>query len=183
MAAAQSPVCDFGLLAPDFRLQATDGKQYTFDDVSGANGTLVAFICNHCPYVKAIIGRLVRDACELETHGIRSVAIMPNDTVNYPEDSFDNMIRFAALHGFTFPYLIDEDQSVAKAYAAVCTPDLFGFNRLRELQYRGRIDAAGKQPPVGERRELYDAMLQVAKNQRGPSEQFASIGCSIKWKS
>lgn len=181
--AAQSPLCDFGWLAPDFRLKATDGKHYTLDDVSGENGTLVAFICNHCPYVKAIISRLVRDVCELKAHGIGSIAIMPNDTVSYPEDSFDNMVRFAALHGFTFPYLLDEDQSVAKAYAAVCTPDLFGFNRARELQYRGRVDAAGKQSPTDERRELYFAMLQVAKTQRGPSEQLASIGCSIKWKS
>lgn len=181
--AAQSPICNFGWPAVDFHLAGVDGKKYTLDDVCGEKGTLIAFICNHCPYVKAIIGRLVRDASELVGHGIGTVAIMPNDTVNYPEDSFENMERFAALHGFTFPYLIDEDQSVARAYGAVCTPDLFGFNYVRELQYRGRIDRAGMKPPqAGDARELYNAMLQIAESQRGPSEQFASIGCSIKWK-
>jgi peroxiredoxin len=167
-----------------FSLKGTDGRAYGLDDVRVENGTLLMFICNHCPYVKGVIGRLVEDCRALAEAGIGAAAIMPNDTEKYPADSFDNMKRFAAEHGFPFPYLIDETQDVARAYGAVCTPDLFGFNRGGLLAYRGRVDSAGSKPPTGdERRELRDAMLTVAKTGKGPAEQIPSIGCSIKWRS
>ena len=182
--AGTTPICDFGWKAVDFSLKGTDGKQYTLADVRGPNGTLVMFICNHCPYVKAVADRLVRDVTALSEHGIGAVAIMPNDTVSYPADSFENMAAFAAQHGFTFPYVIDETQDVARAYDAVCTPDFFGFNRDDELQYRGRIDASGRNPaPPDARRELYEAMVQIAETGQGPREQAASMGCTIKWRS
>jgi peroxiredoxin len=167
-----------------FRLTGTDGRAHDLADLRGENGTLLAFICNHCPYVKAVIGRLVDDARALQAEGIGIAAIMPNDTDAYPADSFDNMKRFAAEHRFCFPYLIDETQDVARAYGAACTPDLFGFNRDGELQYRGRIDSAGSKPPTGnEKRELREAMVEIARTGRGPAEQIPSIGCSIKWRS
>ena len=140
------------------------------------------FICNHCPYVKALRERLVQDCAELAGHGIGSVAIMSNDPSDYPEDSFENMKRIATQFGYPFPYLIDESQDVAKAYGAVCTPDFFGYNAALELRYRGRLDASGRQAAPDARRELFDAMVQIARTGRGPSEQTASIGCSIKWK-
>ena len=181
--AAQAPACDFGWKAPDFELPGVDGRTYTFDDIAGEKGTVVAFICNHCPYVKAIIDRMVRDAKDLAEHGIGFVAISSNDAAQYPQDSFDNMKKFAEEHGFPFPYLYDESQQVAKAYGAVCTPDFFGFNADRELQYRGRLDASRKEPaPPDARRELFEAMLQVARTGRGPEQQMPSLGCSIKWK-
>jgi peroxiredoxin len=179
---ARTPVCDFGWKAPAFELPATDGKTYRLGDVRGANGLLVMFICNHCPYVKAIREKLVRDCRELAAHGIGCVAISANDPADYPEDSFDNMKRVAAEFGYPFPYLFDETQAVARAYGAVCTPDFFGFNSALELQYRGRLDASGAARDPGARRELFEAMTRVAESGQGPAQQTPSIGCSIKWK-
>jgi peroxiredoxin len=180
---ATPPICDFGWKAIDATLPATDGKTRAIFESAGPNGLVVAFICNHCPYVKAVIDRMVRDANELKEHGIGFVAISANDAENYPEDSFPNMKRFAEQHGFTFPYLYDEDQTVARAYDAVCTPDFFGFNGKLELQYRGRIDASRKEAGAADiRRDLYEAMVQVAKTGEGPRDQIPSMGCSIKWK-
>jgi len=181
---AVAPVCDFGWQAVDATLPGVDGKQHRVL-ASGLNGGLVvAFICNHCPYVKAVIGRIVHDAAELRHHGVGFVAINTNDAASHPEDSFDNMKLFASKHGFGFPYLLDEDQSVARAYGAVCTPDFFGLNGNMQLQYRGRLDASRKEAGVpGLRRDLFEAMVLVARSGEGPREQIASIGCSIKWKS
>ncbi len=180
--AALAPVCDFGWKAPDFRLPATDGKTYSLADIRGPKGTLIVFICNHCPYVKAIVDRLVRDAKDLQAAGIGVAAICSNDAKTYPEDSFDNMKAFAKQHGFTFPYLHDETQEIAKAYGAVCTPDFFGFDSDLGLQYRGRLDESKTAPVPNARRELYEAMIQVAETGQGPREQIPSMGCSIKWK-
>lgn len=182
MVALETPVCDFGQKARDFRLKATDGKEYSLSDLAGEKGTLVMFICNHCPFVKAVIDRIVRDARELEALGVKTVAIMSNDTEKYPDDSFDNMIAFAREHDFSFPYLIDETQEVAKAYDAVCTPDFFGYNADLGLQYRGRLDASGREAVPDARRELFEAMKQVAETGKGPEEQAPSMGCSIKWR-
>jgi peroxiredoxin len=181
--AEQPPVCNFGWQAPSFVLPGVDGKTYSLEQLRGPNGTLVMFICNHCPYVKAVIDRIVRDANELRALGINAVAISANDAEHYPDDSFDNMKRFAAAHRFTFPYLHDESQDVARAYGAACTPDFFGFNDKLQLQYRGRLDESRKEAaPAGVRRDLFEAMKQVAETGKGPREQIASIGCSIKWK-
>lgn len=181
--AVSTPVCDFGWKAPDFSLPGIDGKTYSLDDVRGPKGTLIVFICNHCPYVKAIVDRLVRDVKALQDEGIGVAAIMSNDVTRYPDDSFDNMKKFAADNGFTFPYLYDESQEVARAYDAVCTPDFFGFDRDLGLQYRGRLDSSGKQPAAADaRRELYEAMSQVARTGEGPQDQTPSMGCSIKWR-
>lgn len=180
--AVETPVCDFGWKAPDFSLKGIDGKTYGLADVKGPNGVLVMFICNHCPYVKAVIDRLVRDVAELQAMGVGAVAVMSNDTEAYLEDSFDNMKRFAQAHGFTFPYVIDETQDVARAYDAVCTPDFYGFNGSLELQYRGRLDASRKEAAPGARRDLFEAMKQVAATGQGPREQVSSAGCSIKWR-
>lgn len=177
--AVAAPVCDFGWKAPGFTLPGTDGRTWTLADVAGPNGTLVAFICNHCPYVQAILPRLIRDAQELRAHGIGVAAISSNDATAYPEDSFDAMKQVA----LPFPYLYDESQEVARAWGAACTPDFFGFNALGELQYRGRLDSSGKQAAPDARRELFDAMVQVAATGRGPEHQIAAMGCSIKWKS
>ena len=178
------PVCDFGWKPPmDAVLPGTDGADHSILGKAGPNGLVVAFICNHCPYVKAVIDRIVRDARDLAAHGVGFVAISSNDTDAYPEDSFDNMIHFAADHGFGFPYLHDADQAVARAWGAVCTPDFFGFNNGLELQYRGRLDASRKQTgPADLRRDLYEAMVTIAETGEGPREQIASMGCSIKWK-
>ena len=182
MAATAEPVLR-GMIAPDFTLPGTDGQRWTRDAIVGAHGLLVAFICNHCPYVQAIVDRLVRDARELQDAGIGVVAISSNDVVAYPEDSFDRMREFAKRHGFTFPYLYDESQEIARAYGAVCTPDFFGFNRDLQLEYRGRLDASGRQPAAPDaKRELLEAMKRVAATGHGPGEQTPSIGCSIKWK-
>jgi peroxiredoxin len=181
--AEQSPICDFGWKAPSFSLPGVDGKTYSLADIRGENGTLVMFICNHCPYVKAVIDRIVRDATELKAYGINTVAISSNDATHYPEDSFDNMKRFAKSHGVTFPYLYDESQGVARVYNAVCTPDFFGFNGKLELQYRGRLDASRKEAgPADARRELFEAMRDIATTGEGPRQQTPSMGCSIKWK-
>jgi peroxiredoxin len=182
MALTQTGICDFGWKARDFSLKGVDGKTYSLADVRGRAGTLVVFICNHCPYVRAVIGRLVEEAKALDAIGIGTIAIMPNDTRSYPEDSFDNMKAFARQHGFTFPYVIDETQAVARAYGAQCTPDFFGFNARDELQYHGRLDAGRPGAPARGRRELFEAMTQVAQTGEGPREQTASMGCSIKWR-
>jgi peroxiredoxin len=173
---------EIGWKAGDFALKGVDGRTYALADARGPKGTLIAFICNHCPYVKAIAGRLVEEAKALEALGIGTIAIMPNDTVAYPADSFENMQAFARQHGFPFPYVIDETQEVARAYGAVCTPDFFGFNAKDELQYRGRLDASRTSLVPGARRDLYEAMKLVAETGRGPAEQMLSAGCSIKWR-
>jgi len=183
MASTETPVCDFGIKAPDFRLRGVDEKTWTLEDCRGPNGLLVMFICNHCPYVKAINSKLVRDAAALQILGVNSVAIMSNDPLHYPEDSFENMRKVAKELAYNFPYLFDETQEVAQAYGAVCTPDFFGYNKELELQYRGRLDASGRHPgPGDEKRELYIAMKQVARSGAGPAKQIPSIGCSIKWR-
>jgi peroxiredoxin len=180
--AVQSQVCDFGWKAVDFDLPGVDGKRLTAASARGPNGLLVMFICNHCPYVKAIRPRIVRDCRELAAHGIGAIAIMSNDPTEYPEDSFENMRRVAAESGFTFPYVLDATQDVARAYKAVCTPEFFGFNAALELQYHGRLDASKTSPIEGAPRELFNAMVQVARTGQGPVEQTAALGCSIKWK-
>ena len=182
MVRTESEVCDFGWKAVDFDLPGTDGQRHTLASARGPNGLLVMFICNHCPYVKAVIGKIVRDCGELAQHGIGSIAIMSNDPIEYPEDSFDNMVRVARDKRFPFPYVLDETQAVAKAYGAQCTPDFFGFNAKLELQYRGRLDSSGRQAVPDARRELFEAMVAVAKTGQGPKDQTPSIGCSIKWK-
>jgi peroxiredoxin len=183
MALTKTGICDFGWKARDFRLKGTDGKSYSLADVRGPKGTLVVFICNHCPYVKGTISRMVEEATALKAIGIGTIAVMSNDPDDYPEDSFDNMKAFAKRHGFTFPYVVDETQEVARAYDAQCTPDYFGFNANDELQYRGRLDASRTSLVPNARRELYEAMKQVAATGHGPEQQTASMGCSIKWKS
>ena len=182
MAATAAPI-ERGMLAPDFTLPGVDGRDWTRDEARGAHGLLVMFVCNHCPYVQAIVDRIVRDARELQALGIGVVAISANDASAYPEDSFERMRDFAAARGFSFPYLYDESQAVARAYGAVCTPDFFGFNAALALEYRGRLDSSGRQPAAPDaRRELLEAMRQIATVGRGPAAQTPSIGCSIKWK-
>lgn len=184
MVLLNTPICDFGLPALDFALPGVDGKTWTLEQCRGPNGLLIMFICNHCPYVKAVQDRLVRDTGELKPLGIGCVAIMANDTADYPEDSFENMRRVALDLGYGFPYLLDATQEVAKAYGAVCTPDFFGYNQRLELQYRGRLDASGRHPaPAGTRRELFEAMKLIAETGQGPRDQTPSMGCSIKWRS
>jgi peroxiredoxin len=182
MAPTENSICVFGLKAHDFALKGTDERTYSLTDVRGPKGTLVVFICNHCPYVKASIDRIVSEAEALAQIGIGTIAIMPNDTAAYREDSFENMKAFAAEHRFTFPYVIDETQEVARAYGAQCTPDFFGFNAQDELQYRGRLDASRMTAIPNVRRDLFEAMKQVAETGHGPAEQMPSMGCSIKWR-
>jgi peroxiredoxin len=183
MVSLETPVCDFGRPAPDFALPNVDGRVWTRDDCKGPNGLLVMFICNHCPYVKAVRERIVRDCRELATLGVGSVAIMSNDPTEYPEDSPENMRRVAEEFDFPFPYLLDETQQVAKAYGAICTPDFFGYNAELGLQYRGRLDESRKEAaPADVRRDLFEAMRQVAETGRGPEQQIPSVGCSIKWR-
>jgi peroxiredoxin len=183
MATLETPVCDFGKPAFDFELSGVAGDRWSLERCRGENGLLVMFICNHCPYVKAVRERIVRDARELLKHGVSSVAIMSNDTTDYPEDSFENMQRVARQFDFSFPYLLDEMQEVARGYGAICTPDFFGYNADLELQYRGRLDASRKETaPPNVRRELFEAMVQIAETGRGPREQIPSMGCSIKWR-
>jgi peroxiredoxin len=183
MVSLETPVCDFGQPAPDFALPGVDGRTWTRDDCKGPNGLLVMFICNHCPYVKAVRERIVRDARELMTCGVGVVAIMSNDPADYPEDSFDNMKKVALQYDFPFPYLLDETQEIAKVYGAVCTPDFFGYNAELGLQYRGRLDESRKETaPEGARRDLFEGMKQVAETGRGPEKQIPSVGCSIKWR-
>lgn len=181
--AVETPICDFGWKAPSFTLPGTDGRVHSLADIAGPRGTLVMFICNHCPYVQAVVDRIVRDARELQAMGIGVAAISSNDAVTYPEDSFDNMKKVAVKYGFTFPYLYDESQSVARAYDAVCTPEFFGFDATLGLQYRGRLDASRKEAgPKDLRRDLFLAMKQVVETGQGPAQQIPSMGCSIKWK-
>ena len=177
-----TPLCDFGWKAPDFTLQDPDSKSFTMSDHLGENGLLIAFICNHCPYVVAIAERLAQDASDLMNEGINLLAVMSNDYQYVPADSPENMKKFAEHYGFKFPYLVDETQEVGKAYGAVCTPDFFGLNKEGELQYRGRLDSAGMGDPSGRTRELVNAMKQIAETGNGPKEQMASMGCSIKWR-
>ncbi len=183
MVSLETPVCDFGLDAIDFNLPGVDGKNWSLAQCKGDKGLLVMFICNHCPYVKAIRERIVRDARELKVLGVNSVAIMSNDPTLYEEDSFENMKKVSDDFEFDFPYLFDETQKVARAYGAVCTPDFFGYNSELELQYRGRLDASRKETAKGEvRRDLFEAMKLVADTGKGPLDQIPGMGCSIKWK-
>ncbi len=180
--AVSPPPAELGRKAPDFALPGTDGRTYRLNDVAGRAGTVVVFICNHCPYVKAAIGRMVADARLLATDGIGFIAISANDALAYPEDSFENMKAFARRHDFPFPYVHDESQEVARAYRAECTPDFFGLNANGEMEYRGRLDEGRRDPPPpGARRELVEAMREIGRTGRGPAEQIPSIGCSMKW--
>ena len=182
MALTKTPICDFGKKADNFELKSIDNKIISLNDAKGENGTLIMFICNHCPYVLAVIKNVVEDCKELENDGIKSLAIMSNDPKRYEEDSFDNMIKFSKNNDFNFPYVIDETQEVAKTYGAVCTPDFFGYNKDLELQYRGRIRELKNLKPIGSGdSELKNAMKMIAKTNNGPNEQFPSMGCSIKW--
>ena len=182
MALTTPAVCDFGAAAPAFSLPDPAGKVVSLANVAGENGTLVMFICNHCPYVKSVAEKLARAGAVLADHGIGTVAICSNDAVAYPADAPARMAEFAAAHGFGFPYLVDEDQSVARAYGAQCTPDFFGYNGSLELQYRGRLDESGTRNLPDARQELVEAMIRVAQTGRGPEDQVPSMGCSIKWK-
>jgi len=184
MVSLTTPVCDFDAPAIDFELPGVDGEIWTLDKAKGENGLLVMFICNHCPYVKAIQKRLVEDTKKLRNeYGINSIAIMSNDPTEYEEDSFENMKKMAEQFAYPFPYVLDETQAVAKAYGAVCTPDFFGYNKDLKLQYRGRLDASRKETaPEGVKRDLLEAMIQVAQTGKGPEAQIPSMGCSIKWK-
>lgn len=183
MVSLETPVCDFGLPAPDFSLPGVDGKVWNLKGCVGERGLLVMFICNHCPYVQAVQQRIVRDVRDLKSLGINAVAIMSNDPADYPEDSYENMQRVARELAYPFPYLYDESQAVAKAYGAICTPDFFGYNTHLELQYRGRLDVSRKETAEeGVRRDLFEAMKQIAETGEGPRDQIPSIGCSIKWR-
>lgn len=183
MASLETPICDFGWKAANFNLPGIDRKHYDLESVKGKNGLLIMFICNHCPYVKAVLDRIIRDVKELHQHGIGAIAIMSNDPSDYPEDSIDNMVLVAKKFDFPFPYVMDESQQIAKTYGAVCTPDFFGFNNKFELQYRGRLDASRKEAaPIDVRRDLFEGMLEIAKTGQGPKEQIPSMGCSIKWR-
>ena len=182
MTLTETPICNFGEKAKSFDLLSTANKKISLNDIKGENGTLIMFICNHCPYVKAVVKDIVEDAKYLETLGIKSVAIMSNDVKNYPEDSFENMVSFSKLHNFSFPYLIDETQKIAKKYGAVCTPDFFGYNKNFELQYRGRIRELKNLKPVNKgNSDLRVAMQLIAASGKGPKNQVPSMGCNIKW--
>ena len=182
MVSLSPPVCDFGRPAIDFDLPGVDGQRHTLASARGPKGLLVMFICNHCPYVKAVIRRIVRDTRELAALGVGSIAIMSNDPIDYPEDSWTNMVQIARDLEFPFPYVLDQSQAVARAYGAVCTPDFFGYNAQLQLQYRGRLDESRKETaPEGVRRDLFEAMRQVGSSGQGPAQQMPGIGCSIKW--
>jgi peroxiredoxin len=181
--AAQSPACEIGFPAPDFRLTGTDGRVYTLNEVRGPNGLLVMFICNHCPYVQAVLDRIIRDVNDLGQFGIGATGINSNDAIGYPEDSFENMVKASHTRKLPFPYLYDATQDVAHAYDAVCTPDFFGFDRNLRLRYRGRLDASRKEAaPADAKRELFEAMKMIAQTGDGPAEQHPALGCSIKWR-
>ena len=182
MALTKTPICDFNLHAIDFKLKSVENTVLSLNDIKGENGTLIMFICNHCPYVKAVIKNIVSDTNDLEKKGIKSVAIMSNDTKNYPDDSFDKMSEFSKKNKFNFPYLIDNNQDIAKKYGAVCTPDFFGYNSKLELQYRGRVrELKDLQPVSTGESDLLTAMNMIAKTGNGPKRQFPSMGCNIKW--
>ena len=179
----KTPICDFGQAAKSFELKSTNNEIIKLNDVKGINGTLIMFICNHCPYVKAVIKDIVEDCKNLEKLEVKAVAICSNDTINYPEDSFENMIEFSKKHQFNFPYLLDETLNVAKSYDAVCTPDFFGYNNNLELQYRGRIrELVNLKPVRAGDSDLFKAMKQISETGKGPKDQIPSSGCSIKWK-
>ena len=182
MVLTKTPICNFGEKPHSFELKGVDNKFYKFENLVGKNGILIMFICNHCPYVKAVIKDIVKDSISLKKEGVTTIAIMSNDTENYPDDSFEKMIEFAKKNSFNFPYLIDETQEVAKKYGAVCTPDFFGYNKNLRLQYRGRFRELRELTPVknGES-ELKSAMMMISKTQNGPKEQIPSMGCNIKW--
>lgn len=182
MARTETPVCEFDTPALDFSLPGVDGKIWTLAQARGDKGLLVMFICNHCPYVQAVLDRIVRDTAELQQHGINAIAIMSNDPAEHPEDSFDNMQRIARDMRFPFPYVLDASQEIAQAYGAVCTPDFFGYNADLLLQYRGRLDESRKEAAPNARRDLFEAMKQVALTGKGPRQQIPSMGCSIKWR-
>jgi len=182
MVSLATPPGQLGWHAAAFDLPGTDGRRHTLESVKGANGVVVMFICNHCPYVKAVVAKIVRDMTELSAHGVGSIAIMSNDAVAYPDDGFDNMKNFASRHAFPFPYVIDATQDVARTYGAVCTPDFFGFDRDLKLAYRGRLDASGRSDDPAASRELFDAMLNIGRAETTPAVQHPSVGCSIKWK-
>ena len=177
-----TPICQFGTKAISFNLKGIDEKIYNLEKIKGENGCLIMFICNHCPYVKGVVDRLVSDISYLQQKGIGCAAIMSNDVNNYPEDSFENMKKFSKDNNFTFPYLYDETQEIAKSYGAVCTPDFFGYNKNLELQYRGRLDNSGISGEELKDKELLNAFDQIIKSGNGPKEQTPSMGCSIKWK-
>jgi len=182
MTLTKTPICDYGKKADFFELKSTENKLINLNDIKGKNGTLIMFICNHCPYVKAVIDDIVNDCKNLEKEEIKSVAIMSNDQKNYPEDSFENMVSFSKKYKFNFPYLVDETQKIAKTYGAVCTPDFFGYNTNLELQYRGRIRELKDLKPVKNNdSDLIKAMRLIAKTGKGPENQIPSMGCSIKW--
>ena len=182
MTLTKTPICNFGEKAKDFNLLSTENKKISLNESRGENGTLIMFICNHCPYVKAVIKDIVQDVKFLETLGIKSIAIMSNDVKNYPEDSFENMVSFSKTHNFTFPYLFDKTQEVAREYDAVCTPDFFGYNKNLELQYRGRIRELKNLKPIGKgNSDLKIAMKLVVTSGKGPKNQIPSMGCNIKW--
>ena len=181
MALTKTPICDFGKKAENFNLKSTENKMISLNDVKGENGTLIMFICNHCPYVLAVIKEIVKDCKELENNGIKSIAIMSNDPNEYDEDSFENMQKISVKMNFHFPYLIDETQEIAKSYGAVCTPDFFGYNKNLGLQYRGRLDESRKETIHDARRDLFEAMKEIALTGVGPKNQIPSMGCSIKW--
>ena len=183
MVSLVTPAGQLGTKPPPFELPGVDGRRHSLASARGANGVVVMFICNHCPYVKAVIDKIVRDANELAAHGVGCIAISSNDPADYPEDSFDNMKAFAGQHAMSFPYVHDASQEVAKAYGAVCTPDFFGYNANLELAYRGRLDSSGRAPNPSAPRELFPAMVEIARTGKGPAQQVASIGCSIKWQS
>ena len=182
MSLTKTPICDFGKKAENFKLKSTDNKIISLNEIKGENGTLIMFICNHCPYVKAILTDIVNDTNALKNEGINSVAIMSNDTKNYPDDSFDKMIEFSKKNKFNFPYLIDETQEIAKKFGAVCTPDFFGYNKNLELQYRGRMKELKDLKPINKgESDLFLAMKLISKTSVGPKNQIPSMGCNIKW--
>jgi peroxiredoxin len=183
MVSLKSPPPTTGEVAAPFELRGVDGRMHSLDSARGPNGVVVMFICNHCPYVKAVADKIARDMAELRDLGVGAIAVMSNDVAAYPDDSFDHMQAFAARHRFGFPYVIDETQDVARAYGAVCTPDFFGYDRDLRLAYRGRLDASGRSSDPGAERELFEAMREVARGGRAPAVQHASVGCSIKWRS
>ena len=183
MVSLKTPICNFGWIAKDFQLLGVDNEYWNLEKIKGKNGLVVMFICNHCPYVKAIMSRLVSDIYELKKYGINTIAISSNDIINYPDDSFENMRILSEENHFDFPYVYDETQEIAKKYDAICTPDFFGFNSKLELQYRGRFDSTGREKAgPNNRRDLFEAMKLISASQQGPTQQQASIGCSIKWK-
>ena len=183
MSLTKTPICDFGKKAKNFKLKSTKGELITLNDAKGPNGTLIMFICNHCPYVKAVIFDIVEDCKKLKDLGVNSIAICSNDVDNYPEDSFENMVKFSEINNFNFPYLHDDTQNIAKKFNAVCTPDFFGYNKNLELQYRGRIRELRDLKPLRDGdSELLNAMIEISKSGKGPDNQIPSMGCNIKWK-